>query len=104
MAINHLQRSVPDRGWGVKPPPVLPKANLWFDGAVRLRRPYSGFRLSRAFGAVGMFGVWVGRVVVMVVIVIISVVVVMVVVVIILGHEAAHAGAEQIAVRAIGHV
>ena len=50
-----------------------------------------------------MFGVWVGRVVVMVVVVIMSVVVVMVVV-IILGHEAAHAGAEQIAVGAIGHV
>ena len=46
-----------------------------------------------------MFGVWVGRVVVMVVVVIMSVVVV-----IILGHKAAHAGAEQVAVRAIGHV
>ena len=66
----------------------------------------SSFQLSRAFGAVGVFGMRVRRVVVMVVIMPVGVVVsvVMMMVVIILRHEAAHAGAEQIAVGAIGHV
>ena len=62
----------------------------------------SAFGFTRAFGAMGVFGVRIGRVMVVVMIVIMAVVVMMVVVV--LRHQTAHACAKRIAVGAIGHV
>lgn len=82
-------------------------------GGGSLRRGYFrtwedlGFGFAGAFGAVGVFGVGVWRVVVVIMPVVVAVrmiVAVVVMMVVVLHFETADAGAERVAMGAIGHV